>query len=269
MIAVSPNAVSELRALLDKRGAPPGTGLRLLVQKGGCAGFQYAMKIDQTNPADAIFTEGGVSVLVDPESLPYLDGSVVDYHDGLTDSGFKITNPNAARACGCGSSFEPARGPGRAAAAARPGRGLHALRRGIRLSPAMPSPGRFLHQDPPPLRLGRALEGPPKTKPRYTLMWALTLSFMSVIAVGSWVFSLYVFGHPEEPLPNEILRRLGRLDPPKRFDIYEVPTGKGLPANEAYAKYRRFLSLEPAEVDALNARLSRDYLQQLPPGGSD
>ena len=114
MIAVTPHAVRELHVLLEGKtdataGAAPG--LRLLVQKGGCAGFQYAMKIDHARPGDTIIGEAGVQVFVDPESLPYLDGSVLEYHDGLTDSGFKITNPNAARSCGCGSSFEPAAPP--------------------------------------------------------------------------------------------------------------------------------------------------------------
>ena len=111
MITVSPPAVDELRSLLEKRGGGPGMGLRLLVQKGGCAGFQYAMKIDHAKSGDTVVTEGGVSVLVDPESLPYLDGAMVDYHHGLTDAGFKLVNPNAARSCGCGSSFEPANKP--------------------------------------------------------------------------------------------------------------------------------------------------------------
>jgi iron-sulfur cluster assembly protein len=111
MITVSPAAVDELRALLEKRGGEPGMGLRLLVQKGGCAGFQYALKIDHTKSGDTVVSEGGVSVLVDPESLPYLDGAMVDYHHGLTDAGFKLVNPNAARSCGCGSSFEPAKKP--------------------------------------------------------------------------------------------------------------------------------------------------------------
>ena len=120
MIAVSPNAVNELRTLLADRLDEPGVGLRLLVQKGGCAGYQYAMKIDIAKPGDTVIAEGGVRVLVDPESLPYLDGAMVDYHDGLTDSGFKITNPNAARSCGCGTSFEPATQPANAPPAADP-----------------------------------------------------------------------------------------------------------------------------------------------------
>lgn len=120
--------------------------------------------------------------------------------------------------------------------------------------------GKFLHSDPPPLRLARALEGPRRSKARFALPWAIILSLMLVLAVASWVFSLYVFQHPEEPFPHWVLRKLNRLDPPRRFDIYAVPAGKGLPAREAYAKYRRFLSLTPPELEEFNARLIREYL---------
>lgn len=120
MIAVSPQAIDELRSLLARKNAGPGTGLRLLVQKGGCAGFQYALKIDTRRPDDTVIEEEGVAVMVDPESLPYLENVTVDYHDGLTDVGFKIVNPNAARSCGCGSSFEPAKTPAAPPPAADP-----------------------------------------------------------------------------------------------------------------------------------------------------
>lgn len=120
MIAVSPHAIEELRSLLERKQAAPGTGLRLLVQKGGCAGFQYALKIDSIKPGDTVVREGGVAVMVDPESLPYLDGVTVDYHDSLSDAGFKIVNPNAARSCGCGSSFEPSKAPAAPPPAADP-----------------------------------------------------------------------------------------------------------------------------------------------------
>lgn len=120
MIAVSPQAITELRSLLARKQAGPDSGLRLLVQKGGCAGFQYALKIDSRKPGDTVVEEDGVAVMVDPESLPYLDGVTVDYHDGLTDAGFKIVNPNAARSCGCGSSFEPSKAPAAPPPAADP-----------------------------------------------------------------------------------------------------------------------------------------------------
>jgi iron-sulfur cluster assembly accessory protein len=107
MIAVSENAVKHLRELLESKNAAAGTGLRLLVKRGGCAGLEYAMKLDTPGEADQVYGEGGVQVIVDPESLSFLDGSEIDYSDSLSDGGFKVLNPQAERTCGCGSSFEP------------------------------------------------------------------------------------------------------------------------------------------------------------------
>lgn len=107
MITLTPSAVNHLKDLLAQRGAEAHAGLRLQVDKGGCAGMQYTMRIDEAKPVDRVFTTDGVSIIVDDESLGYLDNCQVDYVDALNDSGFKIENPNAARSCGCGTSFEP------------------------------------------------------------------------------------------------------------------------------------------------------------------
>ena len=69
--------------------------------------MQYQMKIDSHDSADSVFTTDDVRVYVDPESLKFLDGCEVDYSNELSDTGFKIRNPNASRSCGCGTSFEP------------------------------------------------------------------------------------------------------------------------------------------------------------------
>lgn len=110
MITVSLNAVKHLRELLEERGAAEGEGLRLMVQRGGCAGMEYVMKLDEAGQADQVFAQDGVSIIVDRASLSYLDGVNIDYVEDLNDSGFKVQNPNAARSCGCGTSFEPAGG---------------------------------------------------------------------------------------------------------------------------------------------------------------
>ena len=108
MITVHPNAVKYLEEILSADGAAEkGDGLRLLVERGGCAGMQYGMKIDSQAEGDAVFGGEGSRVYVDPESLKFLDGIELQYHDDLTDSGLKVVNPNAARSCGCGTSFEP------------------------------------------------------------------------------------------------------------------------------------------------------------------
>ena len=109
MIQITPSAVQQLRRLLE--GQPIGSqkGLRVQIAKGGCSGLQYEMALDESRDGDAIVEQDGVKFLVDSESVPYLQGATLDFRDGLTGVGFHIVNPNAARTCGCGSSFEAAR----------------------------------------------------------------------------------------------------------------------------------------------------------------
>jgi iron-sulfur cluster assembly protein/iron-sulfur cluster insertion protein len=86
--------------------AGPGVGrLRLLVDQGGCSGMTYGMSFDERKADDAEFASEGVEILVDPKSLAHLDGSTVDFDDGLHGKGFEIRNPNARSTCGCGKSF--------------------------------------------------------------------------------------------------------------------------------------------------------------------
>lgn len=107
-IELTDSAVEHLRILLAERGAESAVGLRLRVERGGCAGMQYTMAVDAEKEGDSVARRDGVAVLVDAESLPFLEGSVIDYVDDLNDAGFKVRNPRAARSCGCGTSFEPA-----------------------------------------------------------------------------------------------------------------------------------------------------------------
>ena len=110
MITVTASAVKHLHDLLNEKGNGANTGLRLMVEKGGCAGWQYSMKMDSAKPEDQIFAQDGVQIIVDRASLSFLTDSCIDYVDSLSDTGFKVINPNAARSCGCGSSFEPKEG---------------------------------------------------------------------------------------------------------------------------------------------------------------
>ena len=107
MLTLTDSAVKHLQELLREKGEP-GKALRIFVEKGGCAGMSYEMRLDDPGADD--FTEGreGVQVVVDPESLPYVTGSTIDYSDDLAGAGFRIRNPRAVRSCGCGTSFEPA-----------------------------------------------------------------------------------------------------------------------------------------------------------------
>ena len=106
-VVITPSAEENLRKLLREKSAPPSSGLRLAVRKGGCAGWQYEMKIATPEPGDDIIDQGGVRVIVAADSLEKLRGCEIDFSDDLTDAGFKIQNPKARRACGCGTSFEP------------------------------------------------------------------------------------------------------------------------------------------------------------------
>ena len=107
MLTLTDSAVKHLQDLIREKGAPE-KALRISVERGGCAGMSYEMALDEPRADD--FSEGrdGVKVVIDPASLPYLSGSTVDYSDDLAGAGFRIRNPQAARSCGCGTSFEPA-----------------------------------------------------------------------------------------------------------------------------------------------------------------
>jgi iron-sulfur cluster assembly protein len=105
MIFVTEEAARHLRELAQEKGT---SGLRLSVEKGGCAGLQYVMSLGGSQPGDEVTERDGAFVSVDPESISYLDGCTIDYSDGLTGAGFRIINPQASRSCGCGTSFEPA-----------------------------------------------------------------------------------------------------------------------------------------------------------------
>lgn len=106
MITLTDSAAQELKALLAKKGASATSGLRLGVQRGGCAGLQYTMQVGEPETDDILVEQGGLRVFITPDSGDYLRGCHIDYSHELSDSGFKIVNPNAARSCGCGTSFE-------------------------------------------------------------------------------------------------------------------------------------------------------------------
>ena len=108
MINVTDNAVRQLRSLLEAQNTSDGKGLRVQIAKGGCSGLQYEMSLDARKEGDSVVARDGAEFFVDEESARLLRGATLDYHDGLTGTGFQIVNPNAARTCGCGTSFEPA-----------------------------------------------------------------------------------------------------------------------------------------------------------------
>ena len=106
MITLTDTAANKVKELLDAEGATD-LALRVAVRPGGCSGFSYEMFFDGDIAADdetATYRDG-VKVVVDPASSQLLQGATLDYKNGLDQSGFAITNPNATRTCGCGQSF--------------------------------------------------------------------------------------------------------------------------------------------------------------------
>ncbi|MDZ4252323.1 MAG: iron-sulfur cluster assembly protein IscA [Sulfuritalea sp.] len=103
-VTLSEPAAQHVANYIAKRGK--GVGIRLGVKTSGCSGMAYKLEFaDASEPEDHIFESHGVKVLVDPKSLPYLDGTELDYtREGLNE-GFKFNNPNVKDACGCGESF--------------------------------------------------------------------------------------------------------------------------------------------------------------------
>jgi iron-sulfur cluster assembly protein len=89
-----------------KGAEAPIAGLRISVTGGGCSGMQYAVALEEAANADDTVVEcGSISIFVDPQSAPMLQGVTVDFLDSMEGSGFKFENPNAATSCGCGKSF--------------------------------------------------------------------------------------------------------------------------------------------------------------------
>ena len=98
-------AAEAVRDVMTKQNLQ-GYSLRLYISGGGCSGYQYGLALDSNiRTDDRIIETDGIKLLIDEVSIKYLQGATVDYVDGMTTSGFKIINPNAASTCGCGQSF--------------------------------------------------------------------------------------------------------------------------------------------------------------------
>ena len=107
-ISLTQGALTRVRSLLQERQLP-GYALRVFISGGGCSGMQYGMALEgEPREIDHRFAFDGVDVVVDPMSMNYLVGAVIDYVDDLMGGGFRIENPNAVSSCGCGHSFRTA-----------------------------------------------------------------------------------------------------------------------------------------------------------------
>ena len=105
MVTLTPVALAKVKEILSERKEE--AGLRIAIIGGGCSGFQYQMTLEkESNDNDKVIDIEGLKVFVDSRSLPYLNGTEVDYVDGENGSGFKFDNPNARASCGCGESFD-------------------------------------------------------------------------------------------------------------------------------------------------------------------
>ena len=103
-VELTPSAAARVAVIAGKQGKPPI--LRLSVDGGGCAGFQYKFGLaEAVDKDDAIAEQDGVRLVVDPVSLDLVRGSAVDYVENMGGASFRVTNPNAASGCGCGTSF--------------------------------------------------------------------------------------------------------------------------------------------------------------------
>ena len=102
-ITITETAAEHVALFAEQNGAPHV--LRVGIRGGGCSGFQYQLAFDVQRPGDLVFESNGIELLIAADALPYLQGAEVDFEQGLMGSGFKVTNPNAVGACGCGNSF--------------------------------------------------------------------------------------------------------------------------------------------------------------------
>jgi iron-sulfur cluster assembly protein len=107
-IMLTEKAANEVKRIMADQKLETGTVLRVGVTGGGCSGFSYALGFDKQydETKDSKYDYHGVPVVVDKKSALYLDGTTVDFYDGIERRGFTFDNPNAVKSCGCGSSFQ-------------------------------------------------------------------------------------------------------------------------------------------------------------------
>ena len=107
-VTLTENAAKEVQRILTDQKMEDGTMLRVGVTGGGCSGFSYALGFttDSDEKLDHAYDMHGVKLVVDKKSALFLDGTTVDFYEGVEKRGFTFENPNAVKSCGCGSSFQ-------------------------------------------------------------------------------------------------------------------------------------------------------------------
>ncbi len=115
MLTITAKAADKAKAMFKEKGLEDQAALRVFVVGGGCSGYQYGMALArQPDEEDLVIQHDGVTLLVDPESAPLLEGAEIDYVDDLMKAGFTIFNPNAVKSCACGSSLDKEESGGQA-----------------------------------------------------------------------------------------------------------------------------------------------------------
>ncbi len=105
-VVLTAEATGELRRIVTEEG-DPSLGLRVFVSPGGCSGLSYGMSLeDHSDDGDEVITQDGLMVFVDEFTVNFIRGAQIDYVKGLMGAGFTVHNPNAVKACACGSSFD-------------------------------------------------------------------------------------------------------------------------------------------------------------------
>ena len=106
LLSLTDAAVEKVKFFATSMPDSQGKPLRIFVQGGGCSGFQYGFQFDEKRDDDNVIEQGGITVLVDPQSATYLKDCTVNYIEDFRGAGFSVENPNSTGGCGCGKSFQ-------------------------------------------------------------------------------------------------------------------------------------------------------------------
>jgi iron-sulfur cluster assembly protein len=104
-LTLSTKAIKEIKYLLEFKELDDTYGIRVGVKGGGCSGYTYNLEFGKKHDSDVFMEQDGINIFTDPKSVSYINGTTLDYTDGLQGKGFSFENPNATQTCGCGESF--------------------------------------------------------------------------------------------------------------------------------------------------------------------
>lgn len=106
VVTLTPRAIAKIKSFSANDPQSVGKSLRILLEAGGCSGYQYGFKYDEKKEGDHVISSDGILVLIDSKSAELLRGSTIDYKEELGSEGFSIQNPQVKKSCGCGHSVE-------------------------------------------------------------------------------------------------------------------------------------------------------------------